>query len=984
LRIALMPNDTDFAPPFRAPMDTPEPTLPAVRPQTVPAELPAKSGYEFIAEVGRGGMGVVYKARQCSLKRVVAVKMIMTGLHPDAKARERFRTEAEAVARLQHPNIVQIYEVGEFDGKAFLTLEYIDGGPLTSGVRPDREAASVVETLARAVHYMHLRGILHRDLKPNNVLVASDGTPKITDFGLAKILDADAGTSQSGTLIGTPGYMAPEQAGDNANIVGAPADVYSLGAILYELLTGRAPFEGAGPLCTMMQVRSQDPIRPRQIRRSVSVDLETICLKCLEKEPGRRYSSAEALADDLRRFLEGRPILARPAHLGRRLWKLVRRRPAVAAWGVAAAVLVCLSFTVWSYFRTAGMLAVHQADEKYQQFVQLRDDALLHGLLAADEEALFLGGGADSNLQAADVAAKDALAIAGIDLYSESAARSPNLPASRQREIAADCYVLLLIAATAKAQQTLPDQNKVALLQQTLSTLDRASRLGFETRAYHLQRARLLDLLGQQAKADNERDRASSLAPQTALDHFLAGEEQYRRANWASASNSFNRALSLQPGHFWAQFFLAVCQLKELQWDAAKASLNACLTQNHEFVWAYLFRSFANEKLHASGEAEADFEKAMRLNPNDDARYALYLTRGVLHFNQRELQLAEADFRSAVALKPDRYNGYLNLAHVYLTQGQLQNAEDQLAKGLAMRPPNSAVAGYHLERGRAYLRDKKYEEAIQECDAALGLFPQQPHAQELRGRAMLALGRYQDAEASFDQYLENGGQKTSDLYRGRGLARMKLGKYLDAAEDYSRALELAPDADIYQHRGWAYFFSDAWKLASRDFSKAIELDSDTDDAYTGRGLARVMLGEYRDAVTDAEVAVSRKPATPEMMHNIACVFAQAAPHAKTDVRLKYPQALAESYRRKAVEAVRQTLAMLPPEERQAFWKEKIMPDAALVPLHGDAEFKRLQDEFAPRFHAPRSAATGGQAASSIHENTIIVNSRCWCLSEAIP
>jgi serine/threonine-protein kinase len=225
--------------------------------------------------------------------------MILAGLHADSRARARFRTEAEAAARLQHPNIVQIHEVGEHDGKPFLSLEYVEGGSLLRKVagmpQPERQAARLLETLARAVHYLHQRGILHRDLKPNNVLLTADGTPKIADFGLAKVLDADSGPSRSDTLLGTPSYMAPEQAAGDAKKVGASADVYSLGAILYELLTGRAPFQGATPLGTLEQVRTQEPVPPRRWRRSLSPDLETMCLKCLEKAPGKRYASAEAL-----------------------------------------------------------------------------------------------------------------------------------------------------------------------------------------------------------------------------------------------------------------------------------------------------------------------------------------------------------------------------------------------------------------------------------------------------------------------------------------------------------------------------------------------------------------------------------------------------------------------------------------------------------------------------------------------------------------
>jgi tetratricopeptide (TPR) repeat protein len=263
---------------------------------------------------------------------------------------------------------------------------------------------------------------------------------------------------------------------------------------------------------------------------------------------------------------------------------------------------------------------------------------------------------------------------------------------------------------------------------------------------------------------------------------------------------------------------------------------------------------------------------------------------------------------------------------------------------MRFQPPIQVVVGYHVERGRNLLRDEKYEEALQACEAALELSSHQPLPYEVRGHALLALGRYEQAEQSFDQYLQKGGEETSNIFKGRGLARMKLGKYPEAVEDYTRALERAPDADIYQHRGWAHFFSDAWKLALRDFARAIELDPEAGDAYTGRGLARVMLEHYRGAVEDAEAALRRKPGTPEMMHNIACIFAQALACAEADLQEEDRQFLAGSYRRRALEAVRQTLAMLRPEDRLSFWQDKVLPDAALTPIRNDAEFKRLQDE----------------------------------------
>jgi tetratricopeptide (TPR) repeat protein len=304
-----------------------------------PKGRPGVPGYEILGELGRGGMGVVYKARQLRLNRLVALKMILAGDHAAPETALRFLAEAESVARLHHPNIAQIYASGECDGRAYFEMEYLAGGSLADrlGATPwsARESARLIETLARAIDHAHRLGIVHRDLKPANILLTTDGTPKIADFGLAKCLDTQTGLTRSEWIVGSPSYMAPEQAGQSAKTIGPAADVYSLGAILYEMLTGRPPFQAATVLETLEQVKLADPITPARLRRKLPRDLVTICLKCLEKAPERRYATAAALADDLRRFDAGEPIRARPVGWHERLWRWCRREPAVAAFAVA-------------------------------------------------------------------------------------------------------------------------------------------------------------------------------------------------------------------------------------------------------------------------------------------------------------------------------------------------------------------------------------------------------------------------------------------------------------------------------------------------------------------------------------------------------------------------------------------------------------------------------------------------------------------------
>jgi hypothetical protein len=310
--------------------------------RTVTAEAPARifGDYELLVEVGRGGMGVVYKARQITLNRVVALKMILPGHLASKDDLERFRMEAEATAQLQHPGIVAVYEVGELNGQHFYSMEYVAGQSLSqrlgNGPLPPRVAARYVMQVARAIGYAHRHHILHRDLKPSNILVDGDDQPHVTDFGLAKKLGGDSGQTKTGAVLGTPSYMSPEQASGRVKELGPAADVYGMGAMLYELLTGRPPFRSDTPLDTIRHVLDQIPAPPRLLNPKLEHDLETICLKCLEKDPRDRYPSADALADDLNRYLKGDSISARSFNLIDRISRTLDRTQYAAefgAWG---------------------------------------------------------------------------------------------------------------------------------------------------------------------------------------------------------------------------------------------------------------------------------------------------------------------------------------------------------------------------------------------------------------------------------------------------------------------------------------------------------------------------------------------------------------------------------------------------------------------------------------------------------------------------
>lgn len=353
--------------------------------------------YELLGEIARGGMGVVFRARQVKLNRVVALKMILAGKLAGEEDVSRFYAEAEAAAKLDHPNIVPVYEVGEHRGQHFFSMGFVDGSSLAEQVAehplPADEAAEFVRVTAKAVDYAHDRGVIHRDLKPANVLVDADGQPKVTDFGLAKISQGKEDLTTTGQIMGTPNYMPPEQAAGAHDRVGPHSDVYSLGAVLYCLLTGRPPFQAPTVLEMLRQVAEQDPVSPRRLNPGIPVDLETICLKCLDKDPKDRYATAGELAADLQRFQSGIPVLARPVGRSERLWRWCRRNPMVAGLMAAVAASLLLGVVFSTYYammanrRAAEAEAnLQQADRNFRKareavdrfFVRVTEDTLLN------------------------------------------------------------------------------------------------------------------------------------------------------------------------------------------------------------------------------------------------------------------------------------------------------------------------------------------------------------------------------------------------------------------------------------------------------------------------------------------------------------------------------------------------------------------------------------------------------------------------------
>jgi serine/threonine protein kinase len=393
---SLRPNEThsDSARPQETIPDRSEPTAPDDREFAVAA--PGAAGkifgeYELLDEIARGGMGVVYRARQIKLNRVVALKMILAGELASDSDVQRFYNEAEAAASLHHPCIVPIFDIGEYAGQHYFSMGYVEGTNLAAVVRdgpiPARDAAHYCEQIADAIAYAHQQGIIHRDLKPGNVLLDSSTQPHITDFGLAKILQADSDLTGTGQVMGTPSYMPPEQASGRIHDIGPTSDVYSLGGILYFLLTARPPFQASSLMETLKQVMEQEPVSPRQLNPGVPPDLETICLKCLEKPQNRRYASARELASELRRYLNDEPILARPVTGPARAWRWCRRNPKIAGLLMAIALSLLCGIGFSTYFAIQADLQLRKAQKNERSAIQAQAAAQAEAEKAAESAA---------------------------------------------------------------------------------------------------------------------------------------------------------------------------------------------------------------------------------------------------------------------------------------------------------------------------------------------------------------------------------------------------------------------------------------------------------------------------------------------------------------------------------------------------------------------------------------------------------------------
>jgi tetratricopeptide (TPR) repeat protein/tRNA A-37 threonylcarbamoyl transferase component Bud32 len=873
-----------------------------------PVARPTVPGYKLLEELGRGGMGVVYKARQLKLNRVVALKMVLAGAHADAHHLARFQSEAEAVAQLQHPAIVQIFEVGEHEGLPFFSLEFVDGGSLAQKIggkpQPPREAAVILEQVATAMAAAHQRGIIHRDLKPANVLLTADGSPKVTDFGLAKRLEGASDLTRSGTLMGSPSYMAPEQARGEVHLIGPASDLYALGAVLYEQLTGRPPFVGTSVVETLYQVREQEPVPPSRLQPTVPRDLETICLKCLQKEPYKRYAGCEALTDDLHRFLSGLPIKARPVGRAERLWRWCRRNPRTAGLTGAVAVLCCcvavslLAFGVQlrrqgqavAETRTTAGARLEQATAAVAIGNYRRAQDLLEGfdpLLATsagledlradwlrlkqqvgvyaefskllDDARFACRFGSRSQKEQGRQYCRELIAL--YDQIAQGTGRAaaglPPLDPEHQRLFQEDVFEAFLVASLVE-QELAAGEGEPAHRQaarQAIDWLNRAEQVLPGTRVLYVNRASCWGKLGNQEADRADVERAKAIAPTSVVDHFwhgfaehVRGDEALASGNAKEAQDSYRRELAeyaavlqLRPEHFWANFNWAVCHARLGELGAA-----------------------GGNDLY---DALVGFTACIRLRSDFPWPYN---NRGIVHLRLGEYEQAVRDCTAALEHNAQYAEAYANRGVAYRGQGKNDLALHDFDEAIRVK---SDCAPAYLERAELYRALHRYPEAVRDYDRLVNLDTDKVKVYRKRAETYQQMNRGREAIEDYTKVVALR-PRDAAAYFARGTLHYLRGDYALARDDYSQVIELAPKAaDAYRNRAIVnWFHLKDFDKALADFDEVAKLLPREAEPYRCLGVIYLGRREYDRALRSLRQALDRQPGYPEAIWARAQVY----------------------------------------------------------------------------------------------------------------
>jgi serine/threonine-protein kinase len=750
--------------------------------------LPTIPGYEVIDVVGRGGIGIIYRVRHLKLNRIVALKMLLSGEYASSEDLSRFTQEARAIAAFQHPNIVQVYDVGEVDGRAYFTMEFVSGGSLAQKVagHPQRAAysASITETLARAIHIAHLVGIVHRDLKPANILLTSDGTPKITDFGLARRTEVESDLTLSIARIGTPSYMAPEQVTGTSKSVGPPADIYGLGAILYQLCTGVPPFRAETSSETQRQVVSQEPVTPSRLNAKVPRDLETICLKCLAKDPARRYATALALADDLGRFQRGEPISARRPGPLERLGKWVSRRP-TAATVLGASLLFTIALIAGALWLAVQHGQRRQAVEgDLKEVAALQQQARWTEARAALErgEARLYGGEPGDLRRRCEQARRDLDLVIELDRIRLSRVTGGNLPYYKLK-VDQDYAKAFAGAGLAKPSEP-PDRVAARVRASAVSVALMAALDDWAVCAEDQERRDWLLAVARKADPDPNGWRDRIRDPASWTDPAALGELTrnvplngqpvslllalaQRLGESGGDSPAFLKRVQIAyPADFFVNLVLGDALLGPAPVEAGGYYRAALASRpGAAVVYAALGDVLRAQKLH--DEAIVYYRKAIEIDP----RFARAHTNlGNILNDAGQVEQAIACYNAALGADPNYAWAHFDLANTFRQAGRIEEAVEHYRQYNALDPNNAYIA--HLVKADQ-VRKGRGEELRKEWKTALDADPPEHEAWFGYAELCLFLGHEDEYRQARRDLLRQFGA-TSDPYIAERTARASL------------------------------------------------------------------------------------------------------------------------------------------------------------------------------------------------------------------